>query len=198
MSDNICPKCKTINAEGSSFCKNCGFSFDNNKTNVDEIKNNLKNFTEDITSKIQNKLEDDDIFKTNYIKEMIKNLDEDSFKKLLDKYDISQSKLKLMDFKKLFDKVDVNKLKEDLIEFGIIPPKNESDTETVKTTVIIEEDDKTEGSEENEVPLIEDNQHDETSKSPESERTPNINVCSKCGFENRSKVKFCTNCGNKL
>ena len=26
----------------------------------------------------------------------------------------------------------------------------------------------------------------------------NPNICSKCGFENRPKVKFCTNCGNKM
>ena len=122
---------------------------------------------------------------------MIKNLDEDSFNRLLDKYGISPSKLKMLDFNKLLEKVDINKLKEDLIEFGIINPESDSD---VKTTVISDD-------EENEEPIEKENegklQNNETTEPPRKE-SPNINVCSKCGFENRSKVKFCTNCGNKL
>ena len=191
MSDNICPNCKSEINAGDKFCKSCGFSLENHKTNIDDIKSNFINFTEDITSKIQNKLENEDILRTNDIKQMIKNLDEDSFNRLLDKYGISPSKLKMLDFNKLLEKVDINKLKEDLIEFGIINPESDSD---VKTTVIIDD-------EENEEPIEKENegklQNNETTEPPRKE-SPNINVCSKCGFENRSKVKFCTNCGNKL
>lgn len=209
MSDNICPNCKSKINKGDKFCKNCGFALPNQKTNTDEIKSNFINFTEDIASKIQNKLENEDVLKTNDIKEMIKNLDEDSFNKLLDKYGISPSKLKLLDFNKLFDKVDINRLKDDLIEFGIINPKPDSDVETVRAEVIIDDDN--EDSQENEIPVVdggkvpkepideeEKPQNEETSKPPEEEKPSNIAVCSKCGFENRSKVKFCTNCGNKL
>lgn len=191
MSDNICPNCKNEINAGDKFCKSCGFSLDNHKTNIDDIKSNFINFTDDIASKIQNKLENEDILRTNDIKEMINNLDEDSFNRLLDKYGISPSKLKMLDFNKLLEKVDINKLKEDLIEFGIINPKSDSD---VKTTVIIDD-------EESEEPIEKENeeepQNNETTEPPRKE-SPNINVCSKCGFENRSKVKFCTNCGNKL
>ena len=169
------------------------------KTNVDEIKSNFINFTEDLASKIQNKLENEDILRTNDIKEMIKNLDEDSFNRLLDKYGISPSKLKMLDFNKLLDKVDIDKLKENLIEFGIINHKSDSE---VKTTVIIDDEEPTIEKEEpqdegtTESPR-EEPQINETTVPPRGE-SPNINVCSKCGFENRSKVKFCTNCGNKL
>lgn len=191
MSDNICPNCKSEINAGDKFCKSCGFSLENHKTNIDDIKSNFINFTEDIASKIQNKLENEDMLRTNDIKEMINNLDEDSFNRLLDKYGISRSKLKMLDFNKLLEKVDINKLKEDLIEFGIINPGSDSD---VKTTVIIDD-------EENEEPIEKENegepQNNETTEPPRKE-SPNINVCSKCGFENRSKVKFCTNCGNKL
>lgn len=190
MSDNICPNCKNEINEGDNFCKYCGLSLNNQKTNIDELKNNFINFTEDIASKIQNKLENEDILKTNDIKEMINNLDEDSFNRLLDKYGISPSKLRMLDFNKLLDKVDINKLKEDLIEFGVINPKPDPDVKTAKSTVIIEDDDENQDSQENEVPLVEGGEV--------KEESPNINVCSKCGFQNRSKVKFCTNCGNKL
>ena len=200
MSDNICPKCKSEINAGDKFCKSCGFSLDNHKTNIDDIKSNFINFTDDIASKIQNKLENDDILRTNDIKDMINNLDEDSFNRLLDKYGISPSRLKALDFNKLLDKVDINKLKEDLIEFGIINPKSDSD---VKTTVIIDDEDENGDSQKNEVPVVEaeevkdEPQNNETPEPPKQE-SRNINVCSKCGFENRSKVKFCTNCGNKL
>lgn len=191
MSDNICPNCKSEINAGDNFCKSCGFSLNNQKTNVNEIKSNFINFTEDIASKIQNKLENEDIIRTNDIKEMINNLDNDSFNRLLDKYGISPSKLKMLDFNKLLDKVDINKLKENLIEFGVINPKYDSE---VKTTVIIDD-------EEPEEPVgevyEEEPQNNETLEPPREE-SPKINVCSKCGFENRSKVKFCTNCGNKL
>ena len=137
---------------------------------------------------------------TNEIIERFKNLDEDSFNRLLDKYGISPTKLKMLDLNKLLEKVDINKLKEDLIEFGIINPKYDSE---VKTTVIIDDEEPHE--DEKEKP-----QNEGTTESPREEpqinetpvppreESPNINVCSKCGFENRSKVKFCTNCGNKL
>lgn len=192
MSDNICPNCKNEINEGDKFCKSCGFSLNNHKTNVDEIKSNFINFTEDLASKIQNKLDNEDVLRTNDIKEMINNLGEDSFNRLLDKYGISPSKLKMLDFNKLLDKVSIDKLKEDLIEFGIINPKSDSE---VKTTVILDD-------EEPEEPVREEvseeePQNNETPEPPRDE-SPKINVCSKCGFENRSKVKFCTNCGNKL
>lgn len=190
MSDNICPNCKSEINSTDKFCKNCGFSLNSHKTNIDDIKSNFINFTDDIASKIQNKLENDDILRTNDIKEMIKNLDEDSFNRLLDKYGISPSKLKMLDFKKLLEKVDINKLKEDLTEFGIINPKSDSE---VKTTVIIDEEVNDESIEEKK----EKPQNNENPE-PSREESPNINLCSKCGFENRSKVKFCTNCGNKL
>lgn len=199
MSDNFCPNCKSEINAGDKFCKSCGYSLNNQKTNVDEIKSNFINFTEDIASKIQNKLENGDIFRTNDIKEMIKNLDEDSFNRLLDKYEISPSKLKMLDFNKLLDKVDIDKLKEDLIEFGIINHKSDSE---VKTTVIIDDEEPTVEKEEPQNDGAtefhrEEPQINETTVPPREE-SPNINVCSKCGFENRSKVKFCTNCGNKL
>ena len=200
MSDNICPNCKSEINAGDKFCKSCGFSLDNHKTNMDDIKSNFINFTDDIASKIQNKLENDDMIITNEIIERFKNLDEDSFNRLLDKYGISPTKLKMLDLNKLLEKVDINKLKEDLIEFGIINPKYDSE---VKTTVIIDDEEPHE--DEKEKP-----QNEGTTESPREEpqinetpvppreESPNINVCSKCGFENRSKVKFCTNCGNKL
>ena len=203
MSDNICPNCKNEINAGDKFCKSCGYSLNNKKTDIDEIKSNFINFTEDLTSKIQNKLENEDILRTNDIKEMIRNLDEDSFNRLLDKYGISPSKLKMLDFNKLLNKVDINKLREDLIEFGIINPESDSDNNTVKTTVIIDDETENSDSKEHEVPFVEE---DEVTEEPQKNTTtehptdesPKINVCSKCGFENRSKVKFCTNCGNKL
>lgn len=201
MSDNICPNCKSEINVGDKFCKNCGFSLNNQKTNMDEIKSNFINFTEDIASKIQNKLENEDILRTNDIKDMIKNLDEDSFNRLLDKYGISPSKLKALDFNRLLNNVDINKLKEDLIEFGIINSKSDSD-DNVKTTVVVEDETENADSQEPDVPFVEEEvkeepQNSETPEPPNNE-SPKINVCSKCGFENRSKVKFCTNCGNKL
>lgn len=197
MSDNICPNCKNEIKRGSKFCENCGFDLPYQKTNTDEIKNNFFNLKDDIASKIQDKLENDDIFKTNDIKEMIKNLDEDSLNKLLDKYGISPSKLKLLDFNKLLDKVDLNRLKDDLIEFGIIAPKPDPDVKTVKVEVIIDDDVGVE-SQKNEAPLIDDEKIKEEHSQNNRNTSSDINVCSKCGFENRSKVKFCTNCGNKL
>lgn len=122
----------------------------------------------------------------------------------MDKYGISPSKLKTLDFNKLLDKVDINKLKDDLIEFGVINPKSDSDAKTVKSTVIIEDEDENRDSQENEIPVVEaeevkvEAQNNETPEHSNNQKSPNINVCSKCGFENRSKVKFCTNCGNKL
>lgn len=203
MSDNVCPNCKSEINVGDKFCKNCGFSLNNQKTNMDEIKSNFINFTEDIASKIQNKLENEDVLRTNDIKEMIKNLDEDSFNRLLDKYGISPSKLKTLDFNKLLNRVDINKLKEDLIEFGIINPKSDSDDNTVRTTVVVEDETENADTPEPDVPFLEEvevTEEPQNSKNPEhsNDDSPNINVCSKCGFENRSKVKFCTNCGNKL
>ena len=204
MSDNICPRCKSEINEGDKFCKSCGFSLDNQKTSIDEIKSNFINFTDDIASKIQNKLENEDILKTNEIKDMIKNLDEDSFNRLLDKYGISPSKLKTLDFNKLLDKVDINKLKDDLIEFGVINPKSDPDVETVKTKVVIDDEDENADFQGNEVPVVEaeevkeESQNNNDREHPKEPKSSNINVCSKCGFENRSKVKFCTNCGNKL
>lgn len=198
MSDNICPNCKSEIKKGSKFCENCGFDLPNQKTNVNELKNNFFNLKDDIASKIQDKLENDDVFKTNDIKEMIKNLDEDSLNRLLDKYGISPSKLKLLDFNKLLDKVDLNKLKDDLIEFGIINPKPDSDVKTVKVEVIIDDEDVGVESQKNDAPLIEDEKVREEPSQNNGNNSSDIYVCSKCGFENRSKVKFCTNCGNKL
>lgn len=157
MSDKICPKCNNEVEKDSKFCPNCGFSLDNQKNDADEIINNFINFKDDITSKIQNKLENEDILNTNDIKEMIKNLDEDSLKQLMEKHGISPSRFKLLNFNKLFDKVDINRLKDNLIELGIINPKPDSDVETVKAKVIIEDDDVEEEPQkpqENEVPLI--------------------------------------------
>jgi len=190
MSDKICPKCNNEVEKDSKFCPNCGFSLDNQKNDADEIINNFINFKDDITSKIQNKLENEDILNTNDIKEMIKNLDEDSLKQLMEKHGISPSRFKLLNFNKLFDKVDINRLKDDLIELGIINPKPDSDVETVKAKVIIEDDDVEEEPQkpqENEVPLIgtenidiesskeeteekkEEIQNDEQSAAPEKE-----------------------------
>lgn len=208
MSEKICPNCNQKVDITSKFCKNCGFSFNNSKNNSEDIKTNFLNFKDDITSKIQNKLENEDILKTNDIKDKIKNLDEDSFNKLLEKYGISPSKLKLLDFNKLIDKVDINKLKDDLIEFGIIRPKHDADGRTVKVEFM--DDDKNE-SQKNEVPLIEgcqvnenivdekinENTHNNNADFSKNE-TSNIGICSECGFQNRFNVKFCTNCGNKL
>ena len=195
MSDNICPKCNNEVEEGSKFCPNCGFSLDNQKSDADEIINNFINFKDDITSKIQNKLENEDILNTNDIKEMIKNLDEDSLKQLMEKHGISPSRFKLLNFNKLFDKIDINRLKDDLIELGIINPKPDSDVETVKAKVIIEDEEIIE----------EEHKDDKESESVEKENdaneeepSSNSNICSECGFENRPNVKFCTKCGNKL
>ena len=141
MSDNICPKCNNEVEKDSKFCPNCGFSLDNQKNDADEIINNFINFKDNITSKIQNKLENEDILNTNDVKELIKNLDEDSLKQLMEKHGISPSRFKLLNFNKLFDKVDINRLKDDLIELGIINPKSDSDdVETVKTKVIVEDE----------------------------------------------------------
>lgn len=174
MSDNICPKCNNEVEEGSKFCPNCGFSLDNQKSDADEIINNFINFKDDITSKIQNKLENEDILNINDIKEMIKNLDEDSLKQLMEKHGISPSRFKLLNFNKLFDKIDINRLKDDLIELGIINPKPDSDVETVKAKVIIEDDDVEEEPQkpqENEVPLIgTDNIDAESSKEETDEK----------------------------
>ena len=88
MSYKICPNCKRINDENSEVCKYCGLSLKDYKNSTDEIKDNLKNFTDgivskiqnkienedftdDIVSKIQNKIENDNLFRTNDIKEMI-------------------------------------------------------------------------------------------------------------------------------
>ena len=231
MSYKICPNCKKINDENSEVCKYCGFSLKDYKNSTDEIKDNLKNFTDgifskiqnkienedftdDIVSKIQNKIENEDIFRTNDIKEMIDNLDEESLNQLLDKYGISPNKLRTLDFNRLFDNVDIDKLKQDLKELGKINPKPKEDVETVK--VEVEEDKDVKEKPKDEVPLgndghnnevlIKDNRsgketnpkNNETSEHPKDEKPSNINICSKCGFENRSKVKFCTNCGNKL
>ena len=230
MSYKICPNCKRINDENSEVCKYCGLSLKDYKNSTDEIKDNLKNFTEgivsriqnkienedftdDIVSKIQNKIENEDIFRTNDIKEMIEKLDEDSFNKLLEKHGISPSKLKTLDFNRLIDKVDIDKLKEDLKELGKINPKSD-DVETVN--VELEEDEDVKEKPKDKVPLSGDDQdneesikdnmsekeanskNNETSEPHKVEKPSNINICSKCGFKNRSKVKFCTNCGNKL
>lgn len=149
MSDNICPKCKTKNNKNSKFCKKCGYSFNHPKTDIDEVKSNLINFTEEVTSKIQNKLENEDIF----------------------------------------NKFDINKIKEDLSEINIIKPKREPDVKSSKVKVTLK------GETENK----EGKQEPQNKQTPHQGKTsPKVNVCSKCGFENRSNVKFCTNCGNKL
>ena len=134
---------------------------------------------------------------------MIENLDEESLNQLLDKYGISPSKLRTLDFNRLFDKVDIDKLKEDLKELGKSNPKPEGDVETVN--VEVEEDEAAKEKPQNENTTKEEGnekeanpQENETSEPHKGEKHSNINVCSKCGFENRSKVKFCTNCGNKL
>lgn len=158
MLDNICPKCNNEVKKDSKFCPNCGFSLENQKNNSDEIINNFINFKDDFTSKIQNKIGNENILNTNDIKEMIKNLDEGSLKQLMEKHGISPSRFKLLNFNKLFDKVDINRLKDDLIELGIINPKLDSDVETVKAKVIIDDDDVEEEPQkpqENELPLIE-------------------------------------------
>lgn len=157
MSDNICPKCNNVIDKGSKFCPKCGFSLEYKKNDVDEIKSNFLNFKNDITSKIQNKLENEDMLNANEIKDMIKNLDEDSLKQLMEKYGISPGRFKLLNFNKLFDKVDINRLKDDLINLGIIIPKSDSDVQTVKDEVSdIEKGFEEEPQpQENEVPLIE-------------------------------------------
>jgi len=140
MSDKICPNCNSKINENSKFCPECGCSLENQNENVNqEKKQDFFSFTEDIASKIQNKLDNEDIFNTNEIKELIRNLDEESINKLLDKYGISPSRIKFLTLNKLFEKVDISKLKEDLVEFGIISP--DSDIETVKAEVIVEEED---------------------------------------------------------
>ncbi len=130
MSGNICPKCNNVIDKDSKFCPHCGFSLEYKKNDMDEMKSNFLNFKNDITSKIQNKLENEDILNANEIKYMIKNLDEDSLKQLMEKYGISPGRFKLLNFNKLFDKADINRLKDDLINLGIIIPK--SDVQTVK------------------------------------------------------------------
>lgn len=140
MSDKICPNCNSKINESSKFCPECGCSLENQNENMgQEKKQDFFSFTEDIASKIQNRLDNEDIFNTNEIKEMIRNLNEESINKLLDKYGISPSRIKFLTLNKLFDKVDISKLKEDLVEFGIISP--DSDIETVKAEVIVEEED---------------------------------------------------------
>ena len=153
MSDNICPNCKSEINAGDNFCKSCGFSLNNQKTNGQ------------LAFMIS-----------------IDAASEHTYTKLRPGGN----------FNKLLDKVSIDKLKEDLIEFGIINPKSDSE---VKTTVIIDDEEPEEPVEE-EVSQ-EEPQNNETPEPPRDE-SPKINVCSKCGFENRSKVKFCTNCGNKL
>ena len=185
MSDKICPNCKSKINESSKFCPECGCSLENQNENTgQETKQDFFSFTEDIASKIQNRLDNDNIFNTNEIKEMIRNLDEESINKLLDKYGISPSRIKFLTLNKLFDKVNISKLKEDLIEFGIISP--DSDIETVKAEANVEDED-----EETTTP---EEENDTTEEKP----SDNSSICSECGFENRPNVKFCTKCGNKL
>ena len=126
MSDKICPNCNSKINESSKFCPECGCSLENQNENMgQEKKQDFFSFTEDIASKIQNRLDNEDIFNTNEIKEMIRNLNEESINKLLDKYGISPSRIKFLTLNKLFDKVDISKLKEDLVEFGIISPDSD-------------------------------------------------------------------------
>lgn len=186
MSDNICPKCNSKVGEGNNFCQNCGFPLDNQKEDIkNSKKNDFLNFKDDLVSKIQNRLDKENVIKTDDIKEMIKNLDENSLKKLTDKHSISMNNLKTFNFNKLFDKIDINKLKEDLVELGIIASEFEYDDKKVKSkTKKVKKDSKVNVSEED-IPKDEESFTDS-------------NVCTKCGFENRSNAKFCTKCGNKL
>ena len=136
MSDIICPNCKSKISKESKYCPNCGYALYDYKINVKEIKNNFINFKDDISSKIQNKLENEDIPKTDDIKDILKNLDDDSLNILLDKHGISPSKLKQINLNKLSIKVDTTKLKEDLAELGIKNPKRNSDKRSVKVDIV--------------------------------------------------------------
>ena len=224
MSDKICPNCNSKINESSKFCPECGCSLENQNENTgQEKKQDFFSFTEDIASKIQNKLDNEDIFNTNDIKEMIRNLDGEAINKLLDKYGISPSRIKFLTLNKLFDKVDISKLKEDLIEFGIISP--DSDIETVKAEVIVEDEDEETTTHDEDVveeekeatedevveePAEKESLDDEETTAPdedvveeekevtEEKPSDNSSICSECGFENRPNVKFCTKCGNKL
>ena len=136
MSEIICPNCKSKISKENKYCPNCGSTLYDYKINVNEIRDNFMNFKDGITSKIQNKLENEDIPKTEDIKDILKNLDEDSLNMLLDKHGISPSKLKQLNLNKLSIKVDTTKLKEDLAELGIKSPKRNSDNRSVKVDIV--------------------------------------------------------------
>lgn len=201
MSDNICPKCNSKVGEGNNFCQNCGFPLDNQKEDIkNSKKNDFLNFKDDFVSKIQNRLDKENVIKTDDIKEMIKNLDENSLKKLTDKHSISMNNLKTFNFNKLFDKIDINKLKEDLVELGIIASEFEYDDKKVKSKTKAKKDSKVEVSEEDSDSTdVESKVKVSEEDIPKDEESfTDSNVCNKCGFENRSNAKFCTKCGNKL
>ena len=218
MSEIICPKCKSKISKENKYCPNCGSTLYDYKINVNEIRDNFMNFKDDITSKIQNKLENEDIPKTEDIKDILKNLDEDSLNMLLDKHGISPSKLKQLNLNKLSIKVDTTKLKEDLAELGIKSPKRNSDNRSVKVDIVdgefydasqnespsfkveVESELNEDSSSGIKIEVDDDTVEEELQKKnePVAEEDSDIYICSKCGFKNRLNIKFCTNCGNKL
>lgn len=218
MSEIICPKCKSKISKENKYCPNCGSTLYDYKINVNEIRDNFMNFKDDITSKIQNKLENEDIPKTDEIKDILKNLDEDSLNMLLDKHGISPSKLKQLNLNKLSIKVDTTKLKEDLAELGIKSPKRNSDNRSVKVDIVdgefydasqnespsfkveVESELNEDSSSGIKIEVDDDTVEEELQEKnePVAEEDSDIYICSKCGFKNRLNIKFCTNCGNKL
>lgn len=218
MSEIICPKCKSKISKENKYCPNCGSTLYDYKINVNEIRDNFMNFKDDITSKIQNKLENEDIPKTEDIKDILKNLDEDSLNMLLDKHGISPSKLKQLNLNKLSIKVDTTKLKEDLAELGIKSPKRNSDNRSVKVDIVdgefydasqnespsfkveVESELNEDSSSGIKIEVDDDTVEEELQEKnePVAEEDSDIYICSKCGFKNRLNIKFCTNCGNKL
>lgn len=218
MSEIICPNCKSKISKENKYCPNCGSTLYDYKINVNEIRDNFMNFKDDITSKIQNKLENEDIPKTEDIKDILKNLDEDSLNMLLDKHGISPSKLKQLNLNKLSIKVDTTKLKEDLAELGIKSPKRNSDNRSVKVDIVdgefydasqnespsfkveVESELNEDSSSGIKIEVDDDTVEEELQEKnePVAEEDSDIYICSKCGFKNRLNIKFCTNCGNKL
>lgn len=218
MSEIICPKCKSKISKENKYCPNCGSTLYDYKINVNEIRDNFMNFKDDITSKIQNKLENEDIPKTDEIKDILKNLDEDSLNMLLDKHGISPSKLKQLNLNKLSIKVDTTKLKEDLAELGIKSPKRNSDNRSVKVDIVdgefydasqnespsfkveVESELNEDSSSGIKIEVDDDTVEEELQEKnePVAKEDSDIYICSKCGFKNRLNIKFCTNCGNKL
>ena len=97
---------------------------------------------------------------------------------------------------------DDDKIQNDIISEGNNPFTEDNTNETIgedtQSDVSSDEDNQTseeEFNEENE-PNVEDNSTQEDSYQNDS--TDDEPICPKCGFKNRSSVKFCTQCGTKL